>query len=862
MALIPGILTYTPKDEGWTVEETPPQPTEIYGIVTEVDKPKKVNNKWCDPKFIIHAPKANINFHSICSAFCRVQPEDRIYARGYYNQTIKKKSIVRDGNPEEVVNTTYNFQNIETPIVEPGNTKQAIIQTFHNALPRRGRLGPQVANDIYCDLSEIVKKDEKYEGMSTPDKINMFMVEISNKLSQAGKELGDDVLTPFLNHIEKEQALKLIRYWFSYREKRKLQMLGLRDDDIKNSIYPTDILYDKVRRNPYTVACISLEKCHEIMRRFGGNPTEEQIRRGEILRHISDFTDKLGWSCIPYDWVRERFPDLNIHREALIAEVDPEGMTKNGYGIDVESVKSRDYVYLRHVRKIEVELTERFVSTIREHIEHKSPASKLDFDPVFDCKTLSEDQIKAITGTLNNPISVITGGGGSGKTTSIVEIVNNFELHKIRYAICSFTGKAVSRVREVLAKANYSQSQIGKNTFTLHRGLYSDMNEEGDLTHLIIDETSMVTTGLVTDFLRRYDTIKHIILVGDCNQLLPIGWGCFFKEIIASKCIPVYYLTNNHRTYKNGGVDCISENMTRMRRDPNEICFSFVEANNFRVLDGDEKVVCNIVQQIASMGVKDDQITIVTPYNKTKTLINLACQQIFRPNSKSLHDSTNKKLCLGDRVIMRENNYDIDVMNGEEGRIIEIKNTHVRIGFAPQALTDWVEGCNINTSEFNHLKKRSFLFHTNIPSDDAYGGSLYEKRNPDEQKLHLGIVDLAYCLTVHKSQGSEWNYVLVYIPNYAKPSKGFLNRNLVYTATSRGRAFVAVISNTAIAEAAANTKPSYKAENLAARLQVALPDLIEARNDDDIGDIYDDSDFRFENNGSDNEGDDPCDFRF
>ena len=839
-----------------------PEQVGVSGLVVKVEKPKKVRGVWAPSEFTVLALKCGIEFECKCSGFCRVVPEDMIQVQG-----MLKKEIEKDDEKETERVLRYCIEVKVQPIVEPGTSKQAIIQVFNLALPRRGKLTSTIGPKIYKSLTELLKNtaDPAYKDLDMPDRVNFYMVHVSNLLAEAGAELDEDLIEPLMEHLEKADALRLIRYWYNNREMRKLQMLGLSNAEIKESGMSTQKLFDKIRKNPYTVPCISLSKCEALMMRFRKPISSEQVRRGEILRHVYTKTHKYGWSCVPIGMLLQSFPDLYDHLEALCAEEDPEENTMDGYGICKYKTSPRDvYVYLRDVFEVETELVER-IEKLCKDFEAEAPEP---FDPVFHCQTLSDDQQIAISGAMNSPISVITGGGGCGKTTSIVEIVKNFDLHNIRYAITSFTGKAVSRVREVLSQHGFSQTRIDKLTYTLHRGVYLASEDEDDLTHLIVDEASMVTSDILVKFLRRNKTIQSIVLVGDCNQLLPIGWGCLFSEIIASNCFPVYKLNVNHRVANNGGgIKLNAENMRNTKTK-----FSFEGRTDYVLKTGDTHEVVAQAKKFIDDGVKDYQITVVTPFNKSRGVLNHQLQSLFRwtPEEelkrngedarsgrrivRSCADSFKRRWCLGDRCIMLENNYDINVYNGEEGRVIKIDpvGKRVQISFTPRSLSEWVDECDINTSEFNFLKERSSWFSCLIPKDDAFGGDRNEKRRGDGD-LHLGMVDHAYTLTVHKAQGSEWENVIFYVPSYARPSKSFLNRNLTYTGTTRSKLNQVTIGDLGMMEMAANTRAAYRCENTKTRLQLLLPQMTTDEmayeyGDDDFdvfeeGEYWDESDF-------------------
>jgi len=164
----------------------------------------------------------------------------------------------------------------------------------------------------------------------------------------------------------------------------------------------------------------------------------------------------------------------------------------------------------------------------------------------YECKTLTDEQKTAVNNVLKAKISVVTGGGGVGKSTIIREIARNLSIRGIGYVVCSFTGKAVSRLHEIMKN---------KNAITIDRFIMKTKERKVNdakfdisaIKHIIIDEASMVTTELFYRLLQQLDTNVCITFVGDLNQLPAIGWGSLMKELINCGRIPTFYLTKNQR---------------------------------------------------------------------------------------------------------------------------------------------------------------------------------------------------------------------------------------------------------------------------------------------------------------------------
>lgn len=810
-----------------------PQVAEVYGLVTKTEPKQKVGGKWPPSRFTILAPKSGWTIEAVCEHFCRVEPEDTIYAVGEFS--IDARGIRR-------LNVT------ETPIIEPGVSKTTIVTCFIKGFYYRKdfqhRLQEEKADQLFSHLAKLTLGMEKLKELDAPNRVNQYMVELSNELRVTGKAGLDKIIAPLRDVLDKDDASSLLKYWYLNREIRRLHMIGMRDKEIKESPYNTNTLYEKVRNNPFTVPIISMERCHELCRRFGITPTQMDLACGEIVRSLYSDNLKRKWSHTPYEMIVKRYPHFNACLEELTRETDTLAKTPHGYDVrmDISDMADKRGAYLRYNLEVEV--------IVSDYVTKLMKSDPFDFvDPTFLMKTLSDDQLTAIKSILRNRVNVMSGGGGTGKTTCIAEVVHNLDLRKIPFMICSFTGKAVARVKEVLLNAQLSETIVEGGVATLHRAIYGGVAPP-HLTHLIIDETSMVTTNLLAEFFKKFPTLEWILMVGDCNQLLPISWGCLFNECIVSKRVPVYYLTVNHRVYDVPNEDeKIKRNCELIATHPDQVAFKFEPGLNFHLEPGDINKVESLVSIFHQAEVKDYQLTVVTPRNKDRDGINLSYQKIYRRAGEfGLNEVRDTKQVLwraGDRVIMLENNYDINVMNGEEGRVIKVDAYNVTVSFHKKAL------------KLLDDELKDFAFELNRFSIKA--------RDLDERwssgSLHTGMISHAYSLTVHKSQGSEWDFIFFYIPMNLKASRGFFNRNLLYTGVSRGKRCVHIIGNIAEATKAATLRPLKRYESICARLTRDLPETkLGMDNGVVIRGIFTQEDMDsfkyFDNNGPEYEGDD------
>lgn len=455
-------------------------------------------------------------------------------------------------------------------------------------------------------------------------------------------------------------------------------------------------------------------------------------------------------------------------------------------------------------------------------------------------------------------------------TTTIQQITHNLDLRGETYAICSFTGKAVSRIKEVTGKQNASTiDRLIANSTNLNR-LNKEIEESGTpgnrFEHVIIDEASMVTTELFYRFIEAFPDIKKITLVGDINQLPPIGWGSLLYEIMNSKTVPVYHLINNHRFYySNNGTDAdgIILNANKIithNAGPFEfeVTDEYQNIDNFNVIDGGVDRVVDILHEMKAANLKPDDIMILCPYNDELGELNSTFQGIFtnRRNPQTfVIDPKGRRFNIGDRVIHKENDYEINVFNGTEGYVKSISKDGIYVTFK-----------NIGTFKFFLVKIQESYPFQKTPStkkdlfrgktiDKVYDG--YETDKECDGTRSVERLDLAFAITIDKSQGSERDYVIIYVPDRGnKGQKMFVNKNRTYTGITRTSFCCYVIGHLPTIKGGINHTPFNRIERLSLLLKESLESLkstltlSEIKNkemmemyDMDESDLYDCDDF-------------------
>ena len=397
---------------------------------------------------------------------------------------------------------------------------------------------------------------------------------------------------------------------------------------------------------------------------------------------------------------------------------------------------------------------------------------------------LSEKQKEAIRAINNNNVTIITGGPGTGKTTIIKSIIEIYKQKKYKIGLCAPTGRAAKRMTET----------TGEEASTLHRlleigkvdeeSLFKKDNEyqgapiDGDI--IIVDEVSMVDMFIMSYLLDCIYKGTKLILVGDCDQLPSVGPGSVLKDLISSEKITTVHLdkifrqaakskiiVNAHRV--NSGKKFISKDDKEMEEESKQDFFFIKENNQENVL---KQVLSLCNGRLKKFGNYDffESIQVLSPTKKgmlgTKEM-NKALQEELNPHreGEAEKNSMGAIFRTGDRVMQIKNNYDIywekknsrevevgnGVFNGETGTILNIneKEKNICVKFDDEKMV-WYE--------FNDL----------------------------EQLEH------SYCITIHKAQGSEFDVVIMIVPQAAPM---LLTRNLLYTGLTRAKKLLIVIGN-------------------------------------------------------------------
>ena len=397
--------------------------------------------------------------------------------------------------------------------------------------------------------------------------------------------------------------------------------------------------------------------------------------------------------------------------------------------------------------------------------------------------TLEEKQKLAIKNAVNNGVAVITGGPGTGKTTTINAMIKMFEKLNLELLLAAPTGRAAKRITEA----------TGYTAQTIHRLLElsgGGIDEEGNRSAytfvrnsnnpleadvIIIDEMSMVDSSLFYSLLQAIMPGTRLVLVGDSNQLPSVGPGNVLKDIIRSGVFSVTVLDKIFRQGENSDIITNAHLINAGKQ---------LEINNksrdffYIPRQGSQDIIAELKHLILDslpgfFQVDPMNIQVLTPMRKYELGVenlNKRLQEILNPSSRSIPEKEKNDIVFrkGDKVMQIKNNYKL------EWKIMDAKDRFVK-----------EEGVGVFNGDVGFIKEiDEFDQKIVVEYDDG--------RLVDYLYSQLDELEHAYAITIHKSQGSE--YPVVVIPLLTGPAK-LLNRNLLYTAVTRARKGVVIVGN-------------------------------------------------------------------
>jgi exodeoxyribonuclease V alpha subunit len=599
--------------------------------------------------------------------------------------------------------------------------------------------------------------------------------------------------------IAEKSIARIAKAWDAQKEIRDV-MIFLQSHGV-SSAYATKIFKrygDRsiavVKQNPYRLATdifgIGFLKADSIAKELGFlDDSQVRVEAGVVytLHQLSED----GHVYYPYEQLLERCREiLDVAREPVVQAIGNLNAVRqiviedlnDGIGNFKQNNKA---VYLTRFHQCETGISNRLKALLSAPKLIREVDSTRDIEWVQQQLSFrpAENQQAAIRCALENKVMVITGGPGTGKTTIVKAILKIFSKLKIKIMMAAPTGRAAKRMSEM----------TGHDAKTIHRLLEYSIRKQGfqrneknplDCDLLIVDEASMIDTILMYHLLKAIPATASCIFVGDVNQLPSVGAGNVLNDIIASGFVAVIELNEIFRQAKASRIIVNAHKINEGKLPALSQSEIFDPNNDFYFIEQDDpEKVLEIILELVNRRIPQrfgfdaiDDIQVLTPMHKGVVGVanlNDQLQSVLNPGNGGVirGDRTYR---INDKVMQIRNNYDKEVFNGDIGRI------------------------------------------TGIRSEDRQITISFDNRDIVYDFSGLDEIILAYAVSVHKSQGSEYPVVILPIltQHYI-----LLQRNLIYTAVTRGRNLVVMVgSRKALAIGVNNNKTQQRFTRLRYRL--------------------------------------------
>ena len=540
----------------------------------------------------------------------------------------------------------------------------------------------------------------------------------------------------------------------------------------------------KVTENPYRLALdihgIGFTTADTLAKQLGIAP-DSLIRAQAGIRHVLQEISGNGHCAAPWEFlVTEAAKLLEISSEIIEKAIEAEVAAEN---LVSEEINGTSALFLTPLYRAEIGTA----ASIQRLLRGEPPWGIIETEkaiPWVEDKTgltLSGSQKAAIRLSLSSKVVVITGGPGVGKTTLVNSILLMLRAKQITVTLCAPTGRAAKRLSEstgLEAKTIHRLLEFDPQSFGFKRN--RDNPLETDL--IVIDEASMVDIVLMNRLLAAVPDKAALMLVGDVDQLPSVGPGAVLGDIIRSGSVPTISLTE---IFRQAASSSIIINAHRINHGEMPLNQDGTGLSDFYVIPAfsPEEIYRKLIQLITERipkrfglhPVRDVQV--LTPMNRGglgARALNVELQKALNAKAEPKITRFGTTFAPGDKVIQIVNNYDKEVFNGDIGQILKID-----------------------------LEESLLLIE-------------YDGRAVEYEFGELDEVSLAYATSIHKSQGSEYPAVIIPL---AMQHYTLLERNLIYTAVTRGKKLVTIIGEPkALAMAVKNQKSNNRITNLTARL--------------------------------------------
>lgn len=688
--------------------------------------------------------------------------------------------------------------------------------------------GEEVFHDIYGEQIKVIS----YEIIPATDEFSIKKYLGSGAIKGLGAVLADRIVERFgedtIRIIEEEperlaeirgittrKAMDICKQVEDKKDMRDimifLQGYGI-SPALANKIYTLygTKVYDIIKTNPYRladdVAGVGFKTADEIARRAGVEVNASVRIKSGMCYALADASTS-GHTYLPKEQLAQRtinllglrdqymsadgtynmdlldncFTELILEKKLILKEID-----------DVEGVFLSTFYYTelniaRMLLELNIETTE----------DDYIMGIKLDTIEKLTGVQLDELQRKAVIETQNNGVSVITGGPGTGKTTTINAIIQMFETDGLEVSLAAPTGRAAKRMSEAtghkastihrLLEVSGGGDEVSADDLSARFGRNEQNPLETDV--IIVDEMSMVDTFLMHALLKAITIGTRVVFVGDVNQLASVGPGNVLKDIIDSGQFSVVKLTKVFRQAGESGIVVNAHKINagqQVALDNSTGDFLYIERENAQMALN-ATIGLLKTKLPGYVGAKEQDIQVLTPMRNGILGVNSLNEQLQKFINPPSPDKSEKEIAgtifrEGDKVMQVKNNYQLSweqrsasgrifdtgsgIFNGDMGIVTKINNT-----------TNYIEV---------------------VFDDDRY--VTYDTKQAEE-------LELAYAITIHKSQGSEYPAVIMPLVSGVQM---LMTRNLLYTGVTRAKKCVCIVGRKEMFEAMIANEDQHK----------------------------------------------------
>ena len=621
---------------------------------------------------------------------------------------------------------------------------------------------PDVSKDL---ATKIVTSFEERTSLIV-EQYYMKLTEIDGIDAVKAKEIHD-------NYLLKREFKMLLRFFKKYE-------LTVKEIQMFQDRHPTQAM-KTISENPYSISndeIISFKKADAIAKDMNFTATDIMRMEAAVNSVLNIYAAGRGHSYLEYDNLVNSTEKFLLKNSAIPGDVSAKQIEefikqfKNNHTLYIEGGK----VYSTPRYKNENDVAR--IIAYRTNMD--SPFKNISMELIIECLDkvevqlgfqLAEKQRESVITSVKNSTVVITGGPGTGKTTTLFAIVKTMDLicektgmRKLSHCLAAPTGKAAKRMSE---KTGISASTIHK-LLNYNPFMPEKIKSEKDpivTDVLIIDELSMVDIDMMGSLMRAVTNNTIVIFVGDADQLFSIGPGNVLSDLISSEVLPTVKL---ERAYRQKGKNTIYENGVRINNgalkletDPREFVFMEVpdteeDTECTRLLSMIERVY---FEEYKRNGCDVNKVQILSPVRaKTKvstTSLNAKIQSVINPKINLSDQITFKDTIFrkNDKITQLKNNYDKFVFNGEMGIVKEV-----------------------------FPKKKELLI-------EFQNGACELKKY---EKSELNQLDHGYASTIHQSQGQEFSVVIIALSNHFQK---MLFRNLLFTGVTRAEKKVIIVGD-------------------------------------------------------------------